>query len=310
MTKNLVFPTFKEISLNDKEDYENYISKYPPYSDILFPTLQIWWNLEGNLSISYLRNNIVIHYSQPFDQENSGYCLIGDDYLDESINDIFNYLRDEHKKIRLVHMPEFMIKKIEDVNKFQIVEELDYNEYIIDCSAIVRLDTPEYSRIRKGINRFNREVDGKNVEIKKLDLASKDVRDLLLGSLEEWESMHQAKNDPLLQEKQAIHRTLSMSKDLGIRNICIYIDNELEGYVLYHRPKGKEYYVGHHLKVSYRYSYIFDYMIHQLAKKGLEHGIQYLNCEMDLGIESLRAHKMKLRPIDFFRKYTILPVTD
>jgi hypothetical protein len=305
MTSN--FPKFTGIRLEDKDSYDKFISNYPPYSDILFPTLQIWWNIEGELSTSYLNKNLVIHYSQSFDHENAGYCLVGKSSVDKSIETIFSYLRKEHKTIRLVHVPEFVIKEIEHIDDFEIIEELDYNEYIIDCKGMAKLDTPEYGRIRRGVNRFLREVGDKKIEIINLNLSSPSKNKQLLDAINDWGETSHGKNDPLGMEKQAIKRTLKLESHLNIKNFAIYIDGEMHGLVLYHRPMGGSYYVGHHLKVNYKFSYIFDYMIHQLAIKGVNDGISYINCEMDLGIESLRSHKMKLRPVDFFRKYTILP---
>ena len=45
--------------MQDKKIYQQHVKDLPPYSDILFSTLQIWWNLYENLEISLLNGNEV-----------------------------------------------------------------------------------------------------------------------------------------------------------------------------------------------------------------------------------------------------------
>jgi hypothetical protein len=303
-----VFPKFIPLSLELKEPYNRTIGSFPPYSDISFTTLQIWWNLSEDLSVSLLNQNLVINYVLPNDATNSGLSLVGKINIDEAISTVFHYLKQNGKDVRLVHVPEFVVNKIVNSSKFKLHEEHDYNEYILDSSALTHLEGHEYQLLRKKIRRFGKHVDGKQLEIKELDLSLGRVQDELFRSIAEWESKNSPENDPEHSEHHAIKKAINNALPLEIKNMALFIDNELHGIIIYHRPLDKEYYVLHHLKANYDSPYISDYLYHQMAKKAVDNGVSKLNIEMDLGIENLKRHKMTLRPDSFLKKYTIIPV--
>lgn len=303
------FPEFSPLTLDHKEDYERLVAEYPPFSDISFATLHIWWNLEGKLKLSTLNGNLVLHYHLPFDETNSGYCLIGKHQLEESIRTLFEFLKHENQPVKLVHVPEFVVAKIENRDSLVLEEELDYNEYILDSGALASLEDAIHGRTRRKVRRFMREVEERNVEIRELDLSSQEVKDELFDAVVAWSKENPSANDPENTEHLSMKRTLAHAMHFGIRHMGLYIDDKLYAIILYHQSTDKQYYILHHLKVDYSIPYIFDYMTHHIATKAAQDGVKYLNMEMDLGIESLRNHKMGLRPVDFFRKYTISPLS-
>lgn len=301
------FPEFLPLTIEFKEAYNNAVKDYPPYSDISIATLQIWWNLENKLSVSVINNNLVINYNQPFDKNGSGMSLIGTNHIDDSIDTIFSYLKNQGTSIRLVHVPEFVVDNIRSRDSLNITEEPDYHEYILDSKSLSSLEGHQYKGLRHRINRFNKETAGKELELKSLDLSLADVREKLLVSLFMWEKKHFPNNDPDKTEHLALKTSMESQEALDIKNLALYIDGELHGIVIYHRPLGKEYYVLHHLRVNYDTSYITDYLHQKMAAKAVKENVPSLNIEMDLGIDSLKIHKMRLKPSRFLKKYTITP---
>lgn len=301
------FPNFTPITLDHKDDYDRMVAEYPPFSDISFATLQIWWNLEGKLELCELNGNIVINYHLPFDDTNSGISLIGKRDIDSSISTLFEYLKTEGKPVKLVHVPEFVTEAIRDKSRLAITEELDYNEYILDSHALASLEDAAHGRTRRKVRRFMREVEDRKVEIRELNLSSEAIRQELFESIIAWEKSRSSTNDPDNTEHQAVQRTLAHAEQVGIHHLGLYIDNKLYAIVLYHQSHDKKHFILHHLKVDYSIPFIFDYMTHRIADKAVREDVDFLNMEMDLGIESLRRHKMGLRPVDFFRKYTVMP---
>jgi len=302
------FPHFVPLTLEDREDYERLVVDYPPFSDISFTTLHIWWNLEGKLEVSLLNNNLVLNYFQSFDEKNSGLSLIGIHSVEESINTIFSQLKAEGKPARLVHVPEFVVNEILDRAKYGIEEELDYNEYILDSEALASLEDPSHGRTRRKVRRFLREVENRKVEAKELDLSTDESKQALLKAIISWESNQRSDNDPNHTEHQAIAKTMDHANKLGVEHLGLYIDDKLYAVILYHKSIGETHYILNHLKVDYSIPFIFDYMTHHIATKAAHENIKFLNMEMDLGIENLRRHKLGLRPVDFFRKFTITSV--
>ena len=301
------FPNFTTLTIDDRELYESMVKEYPPYSDISFTTLHIWWDVEGKLEISQLNGNLIIKYYQPFDEENSGLSVIGINKLEETIKNIFDWQKLSNEKPKLIHVPEFTVNKILNLDNFDIKEEEDYKEYILDSEALSKLEGSLHGKNRRRINKFIREVEGKNVELKQLDMSDENVKRELVEAIVAWEDSRGGENDPDKTERVVIKKVLDNYHKLGMMHEGLYIDGKLSAIILFHNPNQSEYYVLNHIKVDYSTPYIFDYLTHHIAGKATEKGIKYLNMEMDLGIENLREHKMGLRPIDFFRKFTITP---
>lgn len=302
-----LFPTFTPLSLEDKEEYNRFVADFPPYSDLSFITLHIWWNLDEKLRVSLLNDNLIISYDLPFDEANSGYSLVGKHAIDESIETIFDQLRHENKPVKLVHVPEFVAKAIKKPEKFELTEEQDYNEYILDSHAMAKLEGGEHGRTRRKVGRFLREVEGRKIETKALDLDSEESKDQIFQAIKHWNNLYPNANDPENTEHQAITKTLTHASTLGIRGMGLYIDEELYAVILYHKPASGQHYIVHHHKANYSVPRIVDYTTQQIANQALEENVPFINLEMDLGIAGLREHKQGLKPVDFFRKFTIIP---
>lgn len=302
---NTLFPTFHPLMVSDQSHYTETIKHHPPVSDIAFSTLLIWWNFENKLKVSSLNDNLVIHYFQPFDAENSGLSLIGTNAIDQSIVEIFDYQKSSHQYPKLIHVPEFVIGNLKFPEKYNLVEEPDYHEYILDSSALYLLDGASHGKNRRRVGKFIRETEGRKLEVIEHDLSQPANQQLLFTKIQEWGNTFGAKNDPTRTEEEALKITLSLASSLGISNLCLYVDDELYGVALYESTGDNKYLILHHLKVNYSIPKIFDYMTMLVAKYAHEHDIPYINMEMDLGLESMREHKMGLRPINFLKKFTV-----
>ena len=301
------FPNFVPVSLDDKERYNQLVADYPPFADISFTNLHIWWNLGGKLGACLLNSNLVLNYDLPFDRPNSGWGLIGNDRIDESIQTIFDYLKVHHRRPKIVHMPEFTLERIKDSSGLKITEESDFHEYIMSSRQLAELEGADHSRSRRKVNRFLRETGDAEVEVKSLDLTSAENRKMLTSVVKEWHQKYASPNDPERLEEQALERTLTHSPVLGTLNLCVFIDGQLHGLSLYHPTPDGQHYIINHMRVDYRYPHIFDYVTQQVAQSAVDHNVPFLNMEMDLGMEGLRRHKMGLRPVKFYKKFTVEP---
>ncbi len=307
----MALPTFPEcvpLTIEDRATYEALVATYPPLSNISFPSLHIWWNFDDKLAVSLLHGNLVIYYHIAYDPKNSGHSLIGTHNLEKSFDILFDHLAGQHKPLRLVHIPEFVIKKLTNKTRFNIEEEADYHEYILSSEDLAKLEGSLHGRNRRRINRFLREVKNKEIGVRELDLSSPVARNQLFKTVLKWGKIQTSDNDPDHIEHIALQKTLTHAVALDIRNLGLFINGTICAIVLYHQTLDKRYYILNHLKVDYSIRYTFDYMTHLIAQHAVEQKVPFLNMEMDLGIENLREHKMGLRPVDFFRQYTVNPV--
>jgi hypothetical protein len=302
-----VFPNFKKLNLEDRQQYESLVEAYTPFSDMSFTTLHIWWNLDEKLFFSVLNQNLVLNYYQPFDKPGAGLSLLGNHQVDKSIGEIFEYLKSYGRQQRLVHVPEFVIKEIEAKDAYDISEEADMHEYVMDAAACAKLEGRELGRIRRKVNRFLRETEDYQLELKELDLSLEKERGTVIAAIEDWRQRFPKANDPGRTETDAIKSALKHHRALEIKNLALFIDGKLHGVALFHQSQDRKYYILNHLKVDYSFPFIFDYLTNQVALAAHHNDIPYLNMEMDLGIEGLRQHKLGLRPVDFLKKYSVSP---
>ena len=300
-----LFPNFKKLTLEDKEDYNRLVSRYTPFSDISFTTLHIWWDLDQKLYFSILNDNLVLNYSQPFYLANAGWSLIGDNQVDDSLRVLFDYLGQHQRKQRLVHVPEFVVEKIGDKSHLEITEEADMHEYIVDASALANLEGSDLSRIRRKVGRFLRETEDDALELRPLELDSPANEQLILESVAGWEVKYPKANDLERTENDAIKACLKHHQVLDTQNLCLFINGKLHGIVLFHKSHDDQYCIINHLKVDYTTPFIFDYLTNQVAIRAVKDGVPHLNMEMDLGIEGLRQHKQGLRPVAMLKKYAL-----
>lgn len=298
------FPNFSKLHLEDREAYESLVSDLPKMSDLSFSTLMIWWNLDGNLKASSLYDNLVLSYHLPNDPTNSGLCLVGVNKVQESLEAIKRYLEDQGQALRLVHVPELVAEQIRGIEGYSVERERDYDEYIIPATNFYPLEQAP-SDLRYKVRKFLRSVEGENVEVVELDLSKIDVRQEVTRSILEWHRRSSISNRSDDIEMAAIQVSLSHAAVLGVRNRAIYINNNLCGFVTFQVTSDNKYLIGNHMKVDRVYPRLVDYLEYVVAAVAYEIDVPYLNIEMDLGIPGLRQHKSELRPVDFFRKYSV-----
>lgn len=299
------FPSFSPLEVSDADRYNALISSFPPYSNFAFSSMYVWYTFRQGLSVATLDNNLVIYYDMPYDERNSGYSVIGNNDIDNALTTV---LDSEVRGVgvrKLVHVPEFVINQIVDKGQFKIREEDDYSEYILDSAATASLERPELGRIRRKVNRFLREVDGRKLEIKSLDLGQDSNRQLVLERVLQWESSHPNGNDPARTELDVLRKTLQYASTLCIQNCCVFIDERLEAICLYSQTADKSAYILHHLRVNYSFPYLFDYVTKLVSTLAKDNEVSYINMEMDLGIENLRRHKMLLRPAFMLKQFEV-----
>jgi hypothetical protein len=302
------FPKFHRLTLEDKDSYNELVAAYPPFSNIAFSSIQIWNNQEDELSISSLKDNLIIKYYLSFDEKNSGLSILGKNRVDETIREILKHLQSAGQPAKLIHVPEFIIKEIERPENFRVEEEPDYHEYILDSEALSKLEGSQHGKTRRQVNHFKRAMENRKLEAKPLDLSTDEAKERLFRQIVAWEKTQRNTNDPESTEHKALRRALAHAGHLDIKHLGLYIDDRLHAVILYQKTRDQNYFIINHLRVNYSIPFIYDYMTHHIANQALQENVKYLNMEMDLGIENLKSHKMGYRPVDFFRQYSIYPL--
>jgi hypothetical protein len=297
------FPNFSNITLEDRRMYERLMSGYPPYASLCFSKLMLFWDQLDNLAMSDLNGNLVISYWWPGSEENSGLSLIGRERLDESFCTIFDHIREQNDEPRLVHVPEFVVTKLKYPELFGFRDERDFDEYVVPLKSLYPLSNVLPLK-RKKVEKFKRR--GYQLEVKSLDLNKTENVVKLLYCAQEW---HQKGNvnhtvDPV---QEVIRYAITRATPLGINNICLFMDGELGGFLLYSKPEDSRYIIANFIKVNPTIPDLFDFMEFTWAKWMSARGVSYANLDCDLGLPQMRRIRLRLGPVNFFRKYTVEP---
>jgi hypothetical protein len=139
-----------------------------------------------------------------------------------------------------------------------------------------------------------------------LDLRSFVNKQLLLGLDNNWRRKG-ALNDALADRSEALRIAVHDSTALGIENVCLYIEGELQSFLLYRLEKSNTYALCYLFNVNPDIPDLMDLMIYEFAKWFAKLGVKYANVDSDLGLPLLRSFRLKLGPTNFFRKYTVSP---
>lgn len=299
------FPEFTDLDISHKEAYETLIKDYPPYSDLSFANLMVWWNALGACRVAMLNDNLVISYWIPGLDKHSGLALIGTNMIDESMCAIFDHLRSRGDQARLVHVPEFVMASMRYPEMFSFKDERGFDEYIIPVTRFYPLNGALAHR-RWQVKRFLAKVAEDRVSIKSVDLSDSANKALFLTKARQWWKKNTI-NDLMKLEQESLIHSIEMADDLKLQNMAFYIDGVLRGFCIYHLPADKHYAIVAHIKVDTSIPKAMDYISYAFARWLADRGIMYVNLEYDLGLPMLRMIKLALGPTTSLRKYTVRP---
>lgn len=298
------FPEFTTLTYGHREEYERLIREYPPIADISFAGLMGWWGTLRPPKVSLLNGNIVIAYSSKSNGDLSEFCVIGTKDIDQSICAVYDYLINQDKKPELVHVPDFVVSSIRYPELFNFKAERAYDEYLIDLSRQQPLEnTTGFQRHR--LEQFLEKMQGHQVTVESLDMSRHESRKLLLDLNDQWPK--RGINSTDAKEEVAVRRAIDNADKLGLHASCIKIDGVAHSYILFDAPYDQEYITLEYARLSYGINHIANFSIYMFSEWFASRGVKYANVSMDYGKPVLRIAKLALRPVNFFRKYSIEP---
>lgn len=298
------FPEFSTLTIKHKEEFQTFVSPFPPIGDIQFATLLTWWDSLDGVQVAQLNGNLVVQYWRPGDEARSGLSLIGTQAVDETICTIFDYLRERNQPVRLVNVAEFVVSEVEYPAMFSFHEERAYHEYIIPVANFYPFKNITGYRNRK-IQRLFKKYGKDNLVSKSLDLQKQANVDLLIEATDTWWKKNL--NDFGSVGKETIKKSIRHANALGFENVCMFADDTLLGFCLYQQPSDKRYVICSHIKATQNDTLTFELIAYMLGQWFGNQGFTYGNLTEDWGRLRLRMFMLTLGPSNFFRKYTVEP---
>lgn len=298
------FPEFSKLTLQDRDEYEALIKDYPPVHDVAFASLMSWWNTFGGMSVSLLYDNLIIPYWLPGDDKHSGLSIVGNNHIDESLCVLFDYLREKGEPVRLINVPEFVVSNVRYPAMFNFREDRAHHEYILPVSGFYPIKNMQSYRRRKAERQLSKAGDVSMIT-ESLDLSRRDNREFLWEATLKWQA--KGINNYGKLEQDAIKICLNDAEELGVDNVCLFVNGELYGFCLYYLGHDKRYVAVKHIKATHVSTLGFELIAYMFAKWFSEQGIVYTNVCADFGLMRLRMFMLTLGPHNFFRKYIVEP---
>jgi len=302
------FPDSRLFTINDFEWYYKYYLKngLNPYVDIHPENMLAWLNISNNLSISKLDNSFVLNYTNILDNNHNNIIPIANSLKDSTIERIMLYLHDNNLPLELHEIPSIICDKL-DQNKWQITDDRDSFEYILDTNQQSTLRGNVFYHRRRNIGIFERMYPNESINVKYYNVFNDNVKKVFLHHIATMPfNSREESSINNLAEPIAIRNNIKYALTFKKKALIITINGEIVSIAMI-SYLDKNTAAINHIKVNYSIQNIFRYTIYQLAKILNKNGIKEMNFEQDLGIEGMRAFKNHLQPSRFLEKKIIRP---
>ncbi len=294
------FPHFKPLELTDKADIEAITTQYPPYSDFNFVSL-FSWNIEDKARVSELNGNFILKFNDYIIQD-PFFTFLGTNDISITIKTLLNQAKKDNIQKKLKLIPEVVISSLQKENQFIVQEDPDSFDYILSIPEMCEFEGSKYHKHRKHLHKFQQQYSNCKATI--LDLTDIMIQKQILSLFKQWQQDKQQSDIETANEFKAIQRLLINAIALNVFSIGIYNEDKIVAFIILDHNYN-DYTTSHFVKYDRSYENITYFLRQQSSYELKRQGFLYLNIEQDLGIPTLRQAKLKWRPIEFLKKFTI-----
>ena len=289
----------KKLLISDYDKIKKYLddANYEGYNSN-FVTMMMWdheYEIYYEIHDHYL---IMLHtylnehfFSMPFCKE---------EYYQEAIEYMMEYANNHHFAFRIDLAVDKFVDKIKEIyqDKFLYLHNEDNDDYVYEKKSLETLSGKKMQKRRNHFNAFIKEhPDYVYKEIEDEDI------DNVLNCLKKWDTDHSNENS-VVSEFIGIVYLLVHRKELNIKTGCIYLNGQLEAFIIGSPLKHKTVQI-HVEKANKEIRGLYV----AIGKFFLEQNYadyELVNREEDMGLDSLRRAKKMLHPIKMIHKYTIV----
>ncbi|MFQ6791798.1 MAG: GNAT family N-acetyltransferase [Thomasclavelia sp.] len=274
----------------DDADYEGYNSN--------FVTMMMWdheYEIYYEINENYL---IMLHtylnehfFSMPF-------CKV--EYYKEAVEYMLEYAKKHNFPFRIDLAVDKFTNEIKKMyqDKFLYLHNEDFDDYIYEKKSLETLAGKKMQKRRNHFNAFIKE----NPDYIYKEIEDQDI-DNVLSCLKRWDSDHRNEQS-VISEFIGIVYLLVHRHELNIKTGCIYLDGQLEAFIIGSPLKHKTVQI-HVEKANKNIRGLYVAIGKFFLEKNYE-DYQFVNREEDMGLESLRRAKKMLHPVKMLSKYTIV----
>ncbi|MBP3338740.1 MAG: DUF2156 domain-containing protein [Lachnospiraceae bacterium] len=301
MENNIHYRELKELTADDYELIKKYFSLRQAVTCESIATSTYIWKIYYNTKYYINEYGIVFVYSNKDEvftftpickQEDIKACFLdAKKYFNEVLG----------QKLKAYAIDEEAIKELADLDdKFDIVEERMYFDYLYDAEGLKNLSGKKYHKKKNHVNGFKKAYEGR-YEMREMTFSDKEE---ILSFLDKWHSMRdivdEYKRDDY--ELMGIKYILNNCQMLDIKMFGIYVDGALEAFTLGTYSEGEKTAYIHVEKANPDIRGLYAFINQQFIVNCFPEAL-YVNREDDMGFEGLRQAKMSYNPIKLVKKY-------
>jgi len=297
------FPDMKRIDIGDRLEYLSYLSNMQVVpSDVTFENLFVYDAPARRISLSIMNNNVIIRTQN--EKEVSLYPPVGNNRLDETIIDCFDWLKMESSEAGFICVPGHQVENLrqETKTKLNIVKDRNSFDYLYGMASYGTFNRPSLRTLRQNLTHFlDKEPEYKDLTYGMIDEVSDFQQYWMNDYMARMKKANKPVSDFIAKENEAIKKALSNCKTLGLKIGAIYLDGGIEGFTIASIHKKTAYI---HFEKASRKRGAYQALIHLFSQAALK-DIDTVNKEQDLGIPGLRTSKKRYDPSGFIEKCRI-----
>ncbi|WP_231969073.1 phosphatidylglycerol lysyltransferase domain-containing protein [Thermoanaerobacterium sp. RBIITD] len=280
----------KSLSLDDKNLFENYFTKYPPLiSEYTFTNLYMW-NHKYNIKYDIIDDCLCMA------SDNTIFPPVGPaENILSAFDKFYKMLKSDNNEIYLERFDKDTACKISEIYGIEMLHDEDNFDYVYNTNDLINLFGRKYHSKKNHINKFLKTY-GYSIE----EISINNVNECLKFT-ENWISSKGInENSGILSEFEAIKRVFDNYKYFNIKGIVLRIDGKIEAYSFGERLN-PDTAVTHIEKANSEVPDAYAFINMSFAK--IMSNYNYINREQDLGLPGLRKAKQSYHPIKMIYKF-------
>lgn len=295
----------KEIEIKDYKEIKRYFDmRRPETSDSNILDLYLWRNCYPTWYFTTEKGLMWVAKSEDGSYYSAIPCCKEEDLKECFVETEQYFNKILGKKLTMYVVDKAAIDKLDlPEDKYVIVRDRSYDDYIYDAEKLRTLAGSKYHKKKNHLNAFKKMYEGR-YEFKMLNSQNKkEVLDFLVEWMEMKDNAEQ--REYIEYEAKGVEEILDNCGSLDFKVGGVYIDGKLEAFTIgnYHKIEDMVYIPVEKANPNIRglYAYINnEFLIQAFPEAGK------VNREDDMGMAGLRKAKMSYNPIYMVEKYTII----
>jgi len=292
----------KEVNIDDKHIFDNYITKHnPQISELSFTNIFMWRN---SYKFRFAEvGEMLCLIAVPEDNEPFAFEPIGTytrENFKQAVDEIARYFNEKNWKLVFKRVEEDKLDFFREYFKegVEITEDRNSSDYLYRSEELIELKGKKFHRKKNHLNSFLKNYQFEYVKLTD-DLIGECIR-----INEEWcERRSCEQHKDFYCERLANIEALKNFKTLKYEGALIKIDGRYEAFTV-GEMLNSDTAVIHIEKANENIRGLYNVINQQFCEKAWKDTV-YINREQDLGIEGLRKAKLSYNPVKLINKYTV-----